>query len=138
MKYLSKFLWTHSWDIGTLVPNKLELLTLISNISVLPRFNLVHLKTIVSLVGHLLRPLVLFKLGPKRGFIKFRMCPDSGSFYNVLPLALVTKYQMILDTNHKGLSATDVNGGELDIKGVVKMIILVGDGSRKQVPFHCV
>ena len=63
------------------------------------------------------------------------MCPDSGSFYNMLPLALVTKYQMILDTNHKGLSATDVNGGELDIKRVVKMIILVGDGSRKQVSF---
>ena len=53
----------------------------------------------------------------------------------MLPLALVTKYQMILDMNHKGLSATDVNGGELDIKGVVKMIILIMEGSRKQVSF---
>ena len=67
------------------------------------------------------------KLGPERHFIKFHMCSYFGSFYNVVPLALVKKYQMLLDTNHKGLSATDVNGGDLDIKGIVKMIILVGD-----------
>ena len=60
MKYLSEFLWTHSWDVGTLVANKSKFLTLISNISVLPGFNLLHLNTMVSLVGHLLRPLVLF------------------------------------------------------------------------------
>ena len=53
------------------------------------------------------------KLGPKRKYIKFRMCSDSGSFYNVLPLAIVRKYDMLLDSNHKGLSATDVNGGTL-------------------------
>ena len=75
------------------------------------------------------------KLGPKRKYIKFCMCSDSGSFYNVLPLALVKKYQMLLDLNHKGLSATDMNGGDFDIKEVVKMIILVGDGTRKQVSF---
>ena len=63
------------------------------------------------------------------------MCSDSGSFYNVLPLALLTKFQMLLDMNHKALSAKDMNGGDLDIKGVVKMIILVGDGTRKQVSF---
>ena len=45
----------------------------------------------------------------------------------MLPLALVKKYQMLLDTNQRGLTATDVNGGKLDIKGVVKIIILVGD-----------
>ena len=59
MKYLSEFVWTHSWDVGTLVPNKSKFLTLIANISVLPGFNLLHLNTIVSLVGHLLRSLVL-------------------------------------------------------------------------------
>ena len=59
MIYLFEFLWKHSWDVGTLVPNEFEFLTLISNISVLPRSNLLHLNTIVSLVGHLLRPLVL-------------------------------------------------------------------------------
>ena len=75
------------------------------------------------------------KLGPRRKYIKFRMCSDSGSFYNVLPLAIVRKYNMLLDSNHKGLSATDMNGGDLDIKGVVKMLMLVGDGSRKQVSF---
>ena len=60
MKYLSEFLWTHSLDVFTLVPDKSKFLTLIANISVLPGFNLLHLNTIVSLVGHLLRPLVLF------------------------------------------------------------------------------
>ena len=62
MKYLSQFLWTHFWDVGTLVPNKSKFLTLISNISVLSGLNLLDLNTIVSLVGHLLRPLVLFLL----------------------------------------------------------------------------
>ena len=38
-----------------------EFLTLNSNISVLPGLNYLHLVPIVSLVGHLLRPLVLFK-----------------------------------------------------------------------------
>ena len=59
MKYFSEFLWTHSWDVSKLDTNKSEFLTLISNISVHPGFNLLHLNTIVSLVGHLLRPLVL-------------------------------------------------------------------------------
>ena len=53
------------------------------------------------------------KLGPRRKYIKFRMCSDSSSFYNVLPLAIVRKYNMLLDSNHKGLSATDVNGETL-------------------------
>ena len=51
MKYLSEFLWTHSWDVGTLVPNRSKFLTLISNISVLPGFNLLHVNTIFSLGG---------------------------------------------------------------------------------------
>ena len=38
MKYLSKFLWTYSWDVGTLVPNKSKFLALIWNISVLTGF----------------------------------------------------------------------------------------------------
>ena len=59
MRYLSEFIWTYSWDVGTLVPNKSKFLALISNISVLPGFKLLHLNTIVSLVGHLLKPLVL-------------------------------------------------------------------------------
>ena len=59
MIYLPEFFWTHSWDVGTLVSNNSELLTLNSNISVLPRLNLLHLKTNVSLVGYPLRPLVL-------------------------------------------------------------------------------
>ena len=62
MKYLSQFLWTHFWDVGTLVSNKSKFLAVISNISVLPGLNLLHLNTIVSLVGHLLRPLVLLLL----------------------------------------------------------------------------
>ena len=51
------------------------------------------------------------KLGPKRKYIRFRMCSDSGSFYNILPLALVNKYRMNMNSNHTGLMATDVNGG---------------------------
>ena len=46
MKYHSEFLWTHSWDVGTLVPNKSKFLTLISNVSVLPGSNFLHLNTI--------------------------------------------------------------------------------------------
>ena len=67
----AEFLWTYSWDVGTLVPNKSKFLALISNISVLPGFNLLHLNTIVSLVGHLLRPLVLlliYRLFEKTGY----------------------------------------------------------------------
>ena len=59
MRYLSDFLWAHSWDIGTLVLNNSEFLTQNSNIPLLPGLNLLHLNTVVSLVGHLLRPLVL-------------------------------------------------------------------------------
>ena len=62
MRYLSEFLWTHYWDVGTIVPINSEFLTLNLNISVLPRLNLLHLNTSVSLVGHLLRPLVLFSI----------------------------------------------------------------------------
>ena len=57
MRYLSKFLWTHSSDVDTLVPNNSEFLSWNSNISVLPGLNLLNFYTIVSLVGHLLRPL---------------------------------------------------------------------------------
>ena len=60
MIYLSEFLWTHSWDVDTLVPNNSEFISWNSNIFVLPGSNLSHLYTIVSLVGNLLRPLVLF------------------------------------------------------------------------------
>ena len=62
MRYLSEFLWTHSWDVNTLVSNTSEFLNWNSNISVLPGLNLLHLNTIFSLVGHLLRPLVLLLL----------------------------------------------------------------------------
>ena len=62
MIYLSEFLWTHSWDVDTLVPNNFEFISWNSNISVLPGLNLLHLYTIVSIVGHLLRPLVLLNL----------------------------------------------------------------------------
>ena len=75
------------------------------------------------------------KLGPHRKFIKFRLCVDTGSYFNVLPLALVEKMGMTMSLNHSGLSATDVNGGDLSIKGVVSMVVLVGDGSRKRVSF---
>ena len=51
------------------------------------------------------------------------------------PLDLILKYDMIMDCKPKGLSAQDVNGGELNILGVVKVIILTGDGGRKQVAF---
>ena len=57
MRYLSEFLWTHSSDVDTLVPNNSEFLSWNSNISVLPGLNLLNFYTIVSLVGHLLRPL---------------------------------------------------------------------------------
>ena len=57
--YLSEIFWTHSLDVCTLVPNNYEFLTWNSNISVLPGLNLLHLNTIISLVGHLVRPLVL-------------------------------------------------------------------------------
>ena len=75
------------------------------------------------------------KLGPNRRYIRFRLCADTGSYYNVLPLALVEKFSMNMNLNHTGLTATDVNGGDLDIKGVVTMVILVGNGSRKRVSF---
>jgi len=57
---LSECLWTHSLDVDTLVPNSSDFLTWNTNISVHPGWNLLHIYTIVSLVGHLLRPLVLF------------------------------------------------------------------------------
>ena len=75
------------------------------------------------------------KLGPNRKYIRFRLCVDTGSYFNVLPLALVEKMRMNMSSNHTGLSATDVNGGDLSIKGVVSMVVLVGDGSRKKVSF---
>ena len=53
MRNISEFLWTHSWDVGTLVPNNSEFLTWNSNISVLTGLKLIHLNNIVSLVGHL-------------------------------------------------------------------------------------
>merc|ERR1711954_84664 len=40
-----------------------------------------------------------------------------------------------MSSNTKGLSATDVNGGSLSRKGVVNMLVLVGDGGRKRVSF---
>ena len=59
MRCLSEFSWTHSWDVGTLVPNNFKFLIWRSSVSVLPGLNLLHINTIVSLVGHLLRHLVL-------------------------------------------------------------------------------
>merc|ERR1712081_76441 len=70
------------------------------------------------------------KLGPCRKFIKLRLCVDTGSYFNVLPLALVEKLGIPMSSNTSGLSATDVNGGSLNIKGVVSMLVLVGDGGR--------
>merc|ERR1711954_634940 len=75
------------------------------------------------------------KLGPNRRYIRFHLCVDTGSYFNVLPLALVEKMGMNMNSNHTGLTATEVNGGDLSIKGVVTMVILVGDGSRKRVSF---
>ena len=63
MRYLSEFVWTNSLDFGTLVLNNSRFLIWSFNISVLSGLNLLHLNTIVSPVGHLLRPLVLlFKI----------------------------------------------------------------------------
>ena len=76
MKYLSECLWTHSWDVGTHVPSISKILSLISNISVLPGFNLLHLNTIVSLVGHLLRPLVLLILNTLMPELTEFFCDD--------------------------------------------------------------
>ena len=72
MKYLSEFLWTHSWDVGTLVPNHSKYLTQSSNISVLPGLSMLQLNTIVSLVGPLLKPLGLlyFLLGVGEFFLR--------------------------------------------------------------------
>ena len=46
--------------VHTPVKNNFDFLTWNSNISILPGWNLLHLYTIFLLVGHLLRPLVLF------------------------------------------------------------------------------
>ena len=51
------------------------------------------------------------KLGPNGRYIRFRLCADTGSYYNVLPLAIVEKYSMNMNSNHTGLTAMDVNGG---------------------------
>merc|ERR1712112_83693 len=75
------------------------------------------------------------KLGPRRRFIKLRLCLDTGSYFNVLPIALVEKMGMTMSSNNSGLSATDVNRGNLNIKGVVSMVVLIGDRSRKRVSF---
>ena len=48
---------------------------------------------------------------------------------------MVKKFSMIMDTTPEGLSAQDINGGELNIMGVIKEIVLTGDGKRKQVAF---
>ena len=53
------------------------------------------------------------KLGPNRRYIRFRLCADTGSYFNVLPLALVEKFSMNMNSNHTGLTATDVNGGKI-------------------------
>ena len=81
MRYLSEFLWTHSWEVGTLVPNNSEFLTCNSNISILSGYNLLHLNTIVSLVGHLLRPLVLLLLYP--GYIDLGCLPKNLDAYRI-------------------------------------------------------
>ena len=85
MKYLSECLWTHSWDVGTHVPSISKILSLISNISVLPGFNLLHLNTIVSLVGHLLRPLVLLILNTLMPELTEFFCDDmtGGEWLNI-------------------------------------------------------
>ena len=96
MRYLSECLWTHSLDVDTIVPNISHFLTWNSNISVLSGWNLLHLYTIVSLVGHLLRPLVLFKYMTHSQFKRtfrfskegVRYCHSEGQaeldFYSVL------------------------------------------------------
>ena len=33
MRYLSQFVWTHSWDVGILFPNNSEFLALNSNVA---------------------------------------------------------------------------------------------------------
>ena len=54
--------WDIFLNVYTLVQNNSDFLTWNSNISILPGWNLLHLYTIVLLVGHLLRPLVLLLL----------------------------------------------------------------------------
>ena len=67
------------------------------------------------------------KFGPKQSFVKFQFCPDMGNFFNLMPVSLVKKISMIMDTTPEGLSAQDVNGKKLDIMGVVKVIVLTGN-----------
>ena len=52
-----------------------------------------------------------------------------------MPMALAKKFSMILDKTPEGLSAQDINVGELKILGVVKVIVLTGSGERRQIDF---
>ena len=66
-------------------------------------------------------------------YIIFGYCPDSGSYFNVMPWRPAHKFDMKLQKTPLGLSSSNVNGGELDILGIVKMLGLGGDGKRKHM-----
>ena len=53
----------------------------------------------------------------------------------MMPLWLVRKMGKLLEETPPGLAASDVNGGELKIEGVLKVIILGGDKQRNLVSF---
>ena len=44
---------------------------------------------------------------------------------------------MQMEKKPPGLSSNNVNGGKLEILGVVKVIILTGSGERRQIAFIC-
>ena len=54
-----------------------------------------------------------------------------------MPLRLAKNMNMSFEEMPPGLAASDVNGGDLAIQGIVKVLVLGGDGKRKQIAFIC-
>ena len=50
---------------------------------------------------------------------------------------MAQKYDTKLEKTPPGFSKNKMNGGELDILGLVRVIVLGGDGKRRQISFIC-
>ena len=52
-----------------------------------------------------------------------------------MPMAIAMKFGMKMEEKPEGLSAQDVNGRELEILSIIKVIILTGSGEMRQIAF---
>ena len=77
------------------------------------------------------------KFGPGTSYVKLGFCPDGGSFFQVMPLGLAKNMDMRLEKTTPRLAASDANGGDLVIEGLVKVLVLGGDKQQKEISLIC-